>query len=190
MIVVPESLDYACVMKRILPFLLILLYAPLIAAEDIGYRIVHPDGTVEFTDDATRGGEEIKLRDVQVVDKAANEGEGEGEHRRPKEQPPEQEKKASGYTSLRILSPHAKETVWFSENGITVSVAATPSLNPDDTVVIYLDGVAASRAKRTSQNIGLVYRGTHTLSVNIVDVTGKTIISSPSITFFLRQHSN
>jgi hypothetical protein len=173
-------------MKRFAPFLLLFFCVSLFAAEDTGYRIVHPDGTVEFTDDSTRGGEEIKLRDVQVVDKPENEG----EHRRPKEQPLEKKEKASGYTSLRILSPRAEETVWFSENGITVSVAATPSLNPDDTVVIYLDGVAASRAKRTSQNIGLVYRGTHTLSANIVDATGKTVISSPAVTFFLHQHSN
>lgn len=172
-------------MKRTLPLLLLFFCVSLLAAENTGYRIVHPDGTVEFTDDATRGGEEIKLRDVQIVKTPSDEGEV-----GPRERPPEEEDKAPGYTSLRILSPQAEATVWFSEAGVTVAVAADPPLKPDDTVVLYLDGSAVAQGKSTSLNIGLVNRGTHSLSASIDDATGKTVISSPSVTFFLRQHSN
>ncbi len=157
------------------------------AAESTGYKIVHPDGTVEFTDDATRGGEEIKLRGVQAVGAPIDEGKTE---RRPiKKQAPET-KKASGYSSLSILSPRSEETVWFVDTGILVSVSPTPPLSPEDTVVIELDGIVAARGKSTSLNVGLVYRGTHTVSARIIDAGGKTIISSPPVTFFLKQRSN
>ena len=54
-------------MKRLL--LLTALVLPLAAtAAGVGYRIVHPDGTVEFTDDPHRGGEKIDLYRAPAVD--------------------------------------------------------------------------------------------------------------------------
>lgn len=172
-------------MKRILPFFLMLFCTAPMAAEDIGYRIVHPDGTVEFTDDATRGGEEIKLRDVQTVNDHSND---EGVRKPDTETAPEK-KKTSGYTTLRILTPGAGETVWFADSGVTVAVSSDPALKSGDTVVLSLDGAEVARGKNTSLNIGQVYRGTHTLSATIVDAGGKTVIRSSSVTFYLKQHS-
>lgn len=50
-------------MKRLL--ILALMLAPLsMASGATVYRIVHPDGTVEFTDDERRGGQEIEIQGV------------------------------------------------------------------------------------------------------------------------------
>ncbi len=179
-------------MKRIIPFALLLFCSVLIAAETTGYRIVHPDGTVEFTDDATRGGEEIKLRDVQTVSEPDNEGE---DSRRKSEsadkgKPQTQEEATTSYTGLAIVKPKSAETVWFTESGVTVTVSVQPKLNPKDSVTLTLDGTVVAQGNKTIFNIGQVYRGTHTLSASITGPNGQTLIHSSSVTFYLRQHSN
>jgi hypothetical protein len=186
-IVVTGLLDYAWVMKWILSLFLIFFCASLMAAESAGYKIVHPDGTVEFTDDATRGGEEIKLKGVQTVRSLKEKGAVVG----PLDSKPSsnQGSESSGYVSLNIVSPQNEQTLWFDSNGVTVSVATVPGLGPEDSVVVSLDGVTRAKEKRSSLNIGLVDRGSHTLSASIVDADGNILISSSPVTFFLRQHT-
>ena len=119
-------------MKRLL--LLLILPCSLLYAET-GYRITHPDGTVEFTDDATRGGEEIKLRDVQTISEPDDESEGSRRESADKVKP-QTEKMATNYSGLTIVKPKSAETVWFTESGVTVTVSTRPKLNPNDNVVL------------------------------------------------------
>jgi hypothetical protein len=181
-------------MKRLLPLILLFTALTLAAAETTGYRIVHPDGTVEFTDDPTSGGEEIKLHDLQTVGQpqTAAEGDGREEVSRPRPRPEikKSSKESAAYTSLNITSPRQKQTLMFDSNGITVTVSTTPKLLPEDKVVISIDGKVVAQGKSLSLNIGQVYRGTHTLAATIVDAQGHTLIRSNTVTFFLRQHSN
>ncbi len=174
-------------MKRILSLFLVFFCAALMAAESAGYKIVHPDGTVEFTDDATRGGEEIKLKSVQTVSAPKKTGEVVS----PYDSKPRSNQggESFDYISLNIISPQSDQTVWFDSKGITVSVISAPGLGPEDSVVVSLDGMVRVKEKSSSLNIGLVYRGSHTLKASIVDADGKTLISSSPVTFFLKQHT-
>ncbi len=176
-------------MKRMISLTLLLFCSVLPAEETTGYRIVHPDGTVEFTDDATRGGEEIQLRDIPTFGTPDLEGVGRSSEFNNEAKPQPQEK-ASKYTGLSIVKPGGSETIWFNESGVTVMVSVQPKLGPKDSVVLKLDGKVVARGNNTSFNIGQVYRGTHTLSASISNPQGQTLLSSPSVTFHLRQHSN
>ena len=175
-------LDYAWTMLRTL-FLYLLCFTPLLAAE-MGYRIVHPDGTVEYTDQPVEGAEPItlpaiptystpvspaKTTDVAPDGKAPQEG--------------------AAAPTIAILSPQAEETVWFSETGMTVSVQVTPALGKDEQVLIRLDGSEAARGAGSSFTLKQVYRGTHILSAAVTDNQGGVISESTPITFYMRQHT-
>ncbi len=174
-------------MKWIIPLILLSSCVALIAEEkpvgNTGYRIVHPDGTVEFTDDASRGGQEIKLRDVQTID-VKDDG-----SRQPSKPIDDSTGPPSRYRGLTITSPQQEQTLWFNGEDIFVSVAVIPRLRTGDMLVISLDGSVRARGKSTSLSIGQVDRGSHTLKAEIVDEDGSAFISADPVTFFVRHTS-
>lgn len=184
-IVVACHVDYACRMKRII-FMVLLIPALVLAEGEVtGYRIVHPDGTVEFTDDPSHGGEEIKLREVQTVKKPYDESRQ--RNTAPDESQKPEKKAISGYTRLRIITPQPEQTIWFTGGGVTVSVSVDPPLQPGHMVAIGMDGTKRVKSANTSVSMTEVYRGTHTVSAAVVDANGNVLISAAPVTFYLRQ---
>jgi hypothetical protein len=169
-------------MKWIL-ILLVLVSLPLMAA-DTGYRIVHPDGTVEFTDDPTRGGEEIPLREAPTyksppVPSPSSEGASSAsEQRQPR-----------AYETVTILSPQSEQTIWFDGRGVSVSVQVTPPLAADHHVIIEMDGNEVASGRGSSFSISGVFRGSHSLKATVVDAQGKRLLSSDPVTFHMKRHS-
>jgi hypothetical protein len=174
-------------MKRILiPLLLAVMPLSLPAAET-GYRIVHPDGTVEFTDDPHSGGEPIELRQTPTYQSnpptAKPDSRAHGTSRK------EKEDQAAGYRSLTIISPSQDQTLWFDGSGVRVSVQVSPELSPGHEVVVEMDGSEVARGPRGRFTLERVFRGSHTLHARIEDEDGTILIDSRSITFHMRQHS-
>ncbi len=162
----------------------LLLCIPLAQAEPV-YRTVHPDGTVEFSDEVTSGAQEIELQQVPTVDlktsQAVTIAQGVvGDS---------QKGAAKGEVTIRLLSPQNNQTVWFDAAGIVVTLAITPALPAGAEVVVTVDGAVAGRSKTDSVNIGIHHRGSHTISAAIVSSSGEVLTSTPSFTFYLRQHS-
>ena len=175
-------------MTRIL-LLWALFAAPLFAAET-GYRIVHPDGTVEFTDQPGKGAEEIRMPEVptypaQQPTSPRVSPTPTSQDSRPAATP--QQRKA--YESFAISSPQEQETLWFNEKGMPVSLQVQPALAEGDEVVIRLDGKTVASGSSTSFTVKDVYRGSHTLSAAITDERGTIIREAKPVTFFMRQHS-
>ncbi len=174
-------------MKLALSLLILSMAAPLFAAET-GYRVVHPDGTVEYSDVPVPGGEEIKLREaptIKMVPAAPS-----STTKSPVQQrgePARVDGTAGG--AISIVSPQADQTLWFNEAGITVSVNVSPGLQSEQQIVINLDGKRVASGSGSSFNVGVVYRGSHSLTASVVDSNGKILFSSPSVNFYLRQHS-
>lgn len=169
-------------MRRIL-FLAFLLTTPLLAAET-GYRIVHPDGTVEYTDQPGTGGEEIRMPEVPTYPSQLPQTQG----RSPRASAPAM-KQAAGYRSLAISSPREQETVWFNADGMNVSVQLQPGLAAGDEVVIRLDGTIVARGNGTAFSVKNVYRGPHTVSAAILDQQGSVLLEAEPVTFYMRQHA-
>lgn len=175
-------------MKR-LPILLLFFALPLMAVET-GYRIVHPDGTVEFTDDPRRGGEEIPLHEAPTIkapQPSTTTGAKQGSVAK-------EEAKGGGseeirYSSLAITAPEQEQTIWFDGSAIQVSVSIEPQLGKEHSVVVSLDGKEIARGRQTSFSLPQVFRGSHTIDARIEDESGSTLIKAEPITFFMRQHS-
>jgi len=175
-------LDYALTMLRFL-FICLLCSAPLLAAES-GYRIVHPDGTVEFTDQPVEGAEPISLPEVPTYSIPASGNKGNADTSAAK---PKQDQNVT--RNIAISRPGREETVWFNERGMAVAVSVSPSLAKGEQVIIRLDGSEVARGATTSFTLQDVYRGTHVLSAALADNDGAVISESSPITFFMRQHS-
>lgn len=171
-------------MKRTL--LLGLLCIPLLAqASSLGFRIVHPDGSVEFTDDPLRGGEPIELLPAPAVPAFRA-----PPSPSPVSPPPRHDnKEVEAYQSLSILSPEQDEVIWFDGTGLGVSVAIQPALQADHRVVIQLNGETVAEGQANSYVIPQIFRGSHRLQARILDVGGAVLKESPAVHFHFRQHS-
>jgi hypothetical protein len=170
-------------MKGIL--LMLTLVSLSAQAAETGYRIVHPDGSVEYTDQAVEGAEPITLPEIPTYSSPpsppARTG---GTPSRPAQ--PEQKTVSA---SIAITSPSKEQTLWFSEEGMAVAVQVSPALRQGEQVVIRLDGSEVARGSGSSFTLKQVYRGSHLLSAAIVDAQGNVISEAPPITFYMRQHS-
>lgn len=86
--------------------------------------------------------------------------------------------------SIKITSPQPDETFQNEAQSITVTVAITPELEPEDKVVIYVDGSPAGEPIH-STNIDLPWleRGSHTLQAKIIQPKGHGAETSTIIIF-------
>ena len=179
-----KTISYAWLMKPLLFSLLFLVVASPFAAET-GYRLVHPDGTVEFSDVPIPGGEAIKLREaptIKMAPPAPSSTTKSSVQRRGGSR-----KSADG--SISITSPKAGQTLWFDEAGVSVSVNLSQHLESGQVITVSLDGKPVASGSGSSFNIGPVFRGSHTVSASVVDSSGKIVLSSPAVSFHLRQYS-
>ena len=168
-------------MKR--PLLTALLILPMLAQASVGFRIVHPDGTVEFTDDPLRGGDPIQLVPAPSVPA----------YRPPARPAPtettEDREEVRTYQALSILSPQDDQVIWFDGTGVNVNIALQPSLQSGHRVLIKMNGETVAEGHGSSFNIPQVFRGTHTLQAQVVDAVGSVIMRSDTVSFHFRQHS-
>ena len=166
-------------MKRIM--LLIALLLPVSLMAETVYRIVHPDGSVEFTDDPRRGGEAIGIEPVPVVPafvappstRVAT--------------PPAREA-SEAYQSLRISSPQQDEVIWFDGSGVSITVAVQPALQSGHHIRLEMNGETVGESSNGSFHIPTVFRGTHSLRASIRDAQGKVLKQSDPLSFHFRQH--
>jgi hypothetical protein len=158
-----------------------------VAHASTGYRLVHPDGTVEFTDQPISGGVEIELREAPTIQFAPVSPSSTDS--RSKKGGTDNSKSAEGMLSITVTSPREGETVWFDGSGVTVSISVSPALKAEQNIVISLDGKEAARGSGSNFTFGEVTRGSHTLSAGIVDAGGAVLLRSTPISFHVRQHT-
>lgn len=91
--------------------------------------------------------------------------------------------------SITIVSPKPEETFQNEAQSITLTVAITPELEPEDRVVAYVDGSAVNDPIHSS-TIALPWleRGSHTLQAKIIQQKGRGA-ESETITIFQQRKS-
>ena len=168
--------------------LLLLLLLPMAAIAAQGYKIIHPDGTVEFTDQPAKNAEEIDLPAAQgYLSPGSSAAPSQGTSN-----PPTTDTKQQGngdYTQFAITYPAAEETIPNSGGSVSVAVAIAPALQQGHQVVITLDGGEAARGTSVSFTLNGVERGAHLLGASIVDASGAVIRQASPVTFYIFQQS-
>jgi len=91
------------------------------------------------------------------------------------------------YQSLQILSPAQDEVFYGGDVSVFVQLQLDGELRPGDGVAIFLDGQKVSDAEGLSATLTGLTRGTHTVRATVSDQNGSAVISSPQVTFHLRQ---
>ncbi|MCP4995805.1 MAG: DUF4124 domain-containing protein [Gammaproteobacteria bacterium] len=167
-------------MKKLL-VLLLLFFSTALPAEI--YKWVDERGEVHFTDEPRKGAEAVELKPATIFHSAPvnppAEIEVTGE--------PEQVPIKPSYDNITIMQPMNDQAVRSNGQGnLDVVVASTPDLNKGDNYRVSLDGILLEQ-DYTSNVISLnnLVRGTHTLSVDIVDGSGKTLLSSAEVSFHM-----
>jgi len=169
--------------------LLTLLFTISAFGAETGYRYVHPDGTVEFSDQPIPGGEEIKLREAPTIQLVPPSSTPSSTTSTPRGTLGGDSSGGTESSTISISSPQPEQTLWYDVAGMSVSVTVTPELQSGEIVVITLDGSVVASGSSSNFNIGEVYRGSHTLSASIVSGSGSVLASSAAVTFYIRQHS-
>lgn len=145
------------------------------------YRWVDEDGVVHYTDrPPAPDAEPAKLPPIQTVPPrtiaAPQAAPGDGEQ--PVAAPPPDYR-------LRIVSPQRDAVLRDPQPVVTVQIAVEPPLAPGHGLRVFLDGrpVQETPIRQTTLSIPDVGRGSHSLSVSIVDEQGRVLASTEAVPF-------
>lgn len=178
MIVDFNRVYYPRLMRISLLFITLCLSLP-VAGKDV-YKSVDEHGNVIFSDVPTAGAEKVQVDEIQTVP---------AETATFTYTPPVEE--LLPYTKIAIISPPPDSVVQYNEGNQDVVAVVEPSLNAHagHQLVLYLDGVQAATGVTPQFKLSGLERGTHTLSVAVIDKDGNQLTSSPTVSFTVFQHS-
>jgi hypothetical protein len=165
-------------------FLALCLVAAAPAMSQV-YKWVDKDGVTHYSDRPREGAEIVELGDstrptgARIYRSTAASSE-------PPPPPPVEE--PVQYDRLVISSPAAEQTLWNIEGVLSVSLALSPGLQNGHQVRVYFDG-APRMVSGTSFQLEEVWRGVHNLQAEVIDETGKLLIRSPAVRFYVQQTS-
>jgi hypothetical protein len=149
------------------------------------WRWKDANGVVHYSDQPRPGAERISAGSpapgsVPLPDVVAQPGEASGG----RVQQPE------AYTSCTVASP-AHDENFQGVQPVYVQLSVEPQLQPGHRIQLLVNGAALPEwpAAATSYTLPEVFRGSHTLSVRVLDARGRPVCSGPSITFHVRQQS-
>ena len=86
----------------------------------------------------------------------------------------------AGYQSLTITRPAQEQVLWNIEGQLDVAAAVQPALQPGHALQFHLDGrMMQAEPGATQARFPEVFRGEHVLRVDVVDASGRPLVSSP-----------
>ncbi len=152
-----------------------LLLGNLCANAETVYKNVDQAGNIIFTDKQTTDSTAIELQGIQTIKRTPL-------YNRPIKRAPKTE--GNHYQNITI-TPAANSSLRSNDGSVSISVAITPFLREDDTLIIRLDGkqIAKGRAHVSLTNID---RGSHNIEATIFDRQNNAVISSSSSFSLLR----
>jgi hypothetical protein len=157
------------------------------AASATTYKWVDRNGVTHYSDRPQPGAEIVELRPAQTFD-APTPAATSAARTTARNQ---QANNAVAYDKLDLWKPSNDEVFTNTANIVPVRLRLEPDLQTGHSVWLYLDGkrVDGQPTNAVSFDLSEVPRGTHTVNAVVVDVSGKPLIKSQSVTFHLRQVS-
>ena len=149
------------------------------------YRWTDAEGQSHYSDRPQPGAERIT---ITVSPPASGSPDGNSPAARGQEAEDEPPAPVDRYQSLTITSPAQEQVLWNIEGQLDVAAAVQPPLQPDHALRFTLDGrTAVTEPGETRVQFTEVFRGEHSLQVEVVDAQGRTLVASPTTRFFVRQ---
>lgn len=164
---------------------LFLLLALATGGADV-YRWIDADGQVHLSDRPVPGAERVEVAVPRPATAPQDAGPSQGTFSAAADQP----EAAVRYQGLTITSPRQDEVLWNIEGQLNAEAAVQPALLPGHALRFYLDGrMTEAQPGVTGIQLPEVYRGEHTLRVEVVNEAGQSLVESPTVRFFVRQTS-
>lgn len=154
-------------MIRNIIFLFCIFSIASVSADTV-YKKTNPDGSVTFTDQQSSDSEEVNVREPTSFAPLSVPG---------LNLPTKKLKANFGYV-ITIFKPEEDSTVT-GQQDVVVAIGLTPNLNVTHKIRFQL-GSQTIDSKSTQVTFINVDRGTHTISVSIIDKNGNTV--SPVVT--------
>ena len=147
------------------------------------FRVVQPDGTVEFTDvpPSNRPAEEIHLRPLNTTPALAPAPDSATQTAGTREK--------KGYSEFRITRPGDGEGIRNNAGSVNVDLKLQPALRSGDEIHLLLDGQSIGGGKSTAITLTDMERGTHSIQAMVKNSAGQVVARSNSVTFTLQRTS-
>lgn len=146
------------------------------------YKSYDTDGNVVFTDVPAANSEKVDLPDITTFKSQPY-------------KPIQSSQPASGNKELRydikLVQPAHKETVRDNNGNIPVEIEVKPALRRErgHQMLIWLDNEKPVKFTTNRYQLSNIDRGTHTVSVKVVDAKGKALSVTQTNTVYVKRHS-
>ena len=131
------------------------------------YKAVSKDGSISFSDEAKNGSEAIIIKPVTTIPAI--------DIKQNRSLNTQDKQTTEFYQTLSIVSPPDDTAINTGSGNVQVEVQSTPPLRNGDSFVLELDGAVVSTQRDTTFNLNAIDRGTHTLSVRIINQIKQTL---------------
>jgi len=174
--------------RSLLPILALLLPLSAVAEGEI-YKVVDENGNVTYTDQRpSSAAQPMDLPELSVIKtdppQTAAAPPAENDPNRPLTSR-ELRRQLSDY---RILQPQPEETFWGTGNQVTVSWGSDREVPADLSARLYVDGQAQEAPAAGSVTLTLD-RGEHNVYVELLDSRKRRVLTTKTVTFFVKQGS-
>jgi len=156
---------------------LVLSLCAVSAALATTYVRVEKDGTKTYSDRPMPGGQPIELQPAQTY--SAPQPGVSAESQRPREEQLLQQSDDFRYESCTVTPEN--DTTLQNPEAVIIAVSTNPPLRPGDVITMTVDGQPAGAPNSLSYTMSPVYRGTHTVGLNVVNPYGKAVCNSTSV---------
>jgi len=150
------------------------------------YKWTDSGGVVHYSDQSVPGAEKIYTSTSSTAGAASSGGStADSQASGVKKQTP-----GLAFTELSITSP-APDQTFFGDQVVSVNLALTPSLTPDQTITWRLNGQQIDDLGPATTQFSLPHldRGTYAIAATITDQETGEKLSTNSVNFFVRQPS-
>ena len=166
-----------------------LLISPLVQAAV--YKTVDAEGNVTYTDQAPADGSApMDLPELSVIstdiEPLPQTEPGTGEPDAPLA--PTMRELRRLYRDFRITQPAPEETFWGTGNTVVARWDSSTPITPEMSVRLFVDGQPQAAAQQGMAALTLD-RGEHTIYAELLNERGRRIVTSATVTFFVKQYS-
>ncbi|MDH3588665.1 MAG: DUF4124 domain-containing protein [Gammaproteobacteria bacterium] len=177
-------------MRTIVLICLMMVAGSLVAGTTL-YRWVDEQGRVHYSDTPQADAAAVEIANPMTFDASAGiRPEPQTDTTSTDRRTPAKERFA-GYDSVGISAPAEEQVLWNIGAVLTVTLSVRPALRPGHSVRVTYDGTPVADWPNTAITHQLrdVYRGTHVLSVSVVDAGGTEVATGQPVTFYVKQSS-
>jgi hypothetical protein len=166
-------------MRRLVPLLLVFICATSSAQV---YKRVGPDGKVYFSDQPAPDAQQIEVAPPQTISMPPAPAQTGTDTRKPAGE------ETAAYTAFSIVSPASEEGVRANDGKVSVQLSLQPQLMAGHSIILTVDGEDGEAVKTGG---GLIValsnlsRGRHTVEARVVDGSGKALIQTGPVGFFV-----